>query len=161
MNAINDNLTFDKLPEGVRAAFTGRVVRQQFEQDHLFYKMSVEPDHGRSFNISPWWSSYNSLTPSDGGFAGAWNNPLGIRNYTKINAAVPDRWNTLNNLLMMRLRVPVVGFVGKCERQLAHLGSNPLTTDKFGAPYLGGGHVQVYLPNLTIREIEWMMSSPV
>lgn len=158
--ALNDNLTFDSLPDGVRQAFRGRVIAKRFEQNHLFYKMSREPDH-TSFSISPWWSSYEPAINGDSGFVGSWNNPLGMRSATRINAAVPERWNTLDNLLLMRLRVPIVGFVGKCERQLAHLGANPLTTTKFGAPFLGGGHVQVFLPNLTINEIEWMMSASV
>lgn len=160
MSALNESLQFDQLNKGDQQAFTGRVMKKCFPKDYLFYKMSRKVNHGQ-FTITPWWSSYEPVMHGDGGFAGSWNHPLGIRNYTRIQAAVPERWNSLDDLMMMRLRTNVFGFAGKCERQLAHTGNNPLTTGKFGSVYLGGGHVQVLLPNLTIEHVEWMMSSPV
>ena len=160
MSALNELLRFDQLPESDQQAFGGHVMKKCFPKDYLFYKMSRKTDHGQ-FAITPWWSSYEPVMHGDSGFVGSWNHPLGIRTYTRINAAVPEQWNSLDNLMMMRLRTTVFGFAGKCERQLAHTGKNPLTTDKFGSVYLGGGHVQVMLPNLRIEHIEWMMSCPV
>lgn len=150
--ALNENISIENLDTGAKNAFRGNIEKVLLPKNHRLYKMTWGLDLNK---VTAWWSSVEPLTSNDLGFHGAWNHPLGIQNYTRINAAVSLGWNKLENIVTIRLKTPVYGFVGKCERQPAD-NEKDIRKEKFNTPYLGGGHIQVYVPNLKAEDIELM-----
>ena len=147
---LNENISIEDLDKGAKNAFRGHVEKVLLKENHRLYKMSWGLDPK---NITAWWSSVEPLTSRDVGFHGAWNHPLGIQNYTRINAAVSLGWNKLEKIVTIRLKTAAYAFVGQCERQPADNEKN-MSQEKFNTPYLGGGHIQVYIPNLKAEDVE-------
>jgi hypothetical protein len=119
MPILNEGVAFDDLPVKDRQAFAGKGKPRLFPVGWQFYKYTKHP-LSASF-MSPWWSSVQPLDAGDPGLKVLLERAarLGVapQQFARARSAVTKQWNTMDNLLRIRLTRPVYGFVGRCSSQ--------------------------------------------
>jgi hypothetical protein len=148
---LNEDLQLTALPADVRRAFVGKIQRQPLPAGHELYKFTHHPLFKPDGTVTPWWSSVEPLTPEDPGLEGTLKRAadLGVAaaEFVRARTAVTRQWNRMSGLLVVRLLVTVVGFAGRCANQ--QMDDAP----EFANVVFIGGAWQLYIPNLTQREI--------
>jgi hypothetical protein len=149
---LNEVLTFDAAPADVRRGFRcGRAQKRLLLPGVALYKFTQHPLFDAAGRVTPWWFAVEPLAADDPGLAGALERAkrLGVApaTFVRARAAVTRQWNTLSDLLRVRLLVPVWAFVGRCADQ-------PIDTDpRLANVVFIGGAYQLWVPNLSRCEI--------
>lgn len=144
---------FAELPDAAQRAFSScHAEPRQFPAGAKFYKFTQHSLTGSSGGVSPWWSGVEPLGPGDPGLAGTLERAerLGVapKDFVRAQSAVTNQWNSMDGLLVIRLRRPVAGFVGRCAHQ-------PMDQDPAMRNVLWiGGAWQAYLPDLSRGDVE-------
>lgn len=145
---LNSELEFMDLPTQAQAAFIGRrATKNEFTVGARFYKFTGNRLFGSGRRVSPWWSGVAPLESGDPGLAETLRRAqrLGVvaKDFARARSAVTREWNSLENLIVVRLLRPVCGFVGRCASQ--PYSERP---SQGNVVWIGGAW-QAYIPNLT------------
>ena len=162
---LNSNVNWMDLPDFVRSAFQtkfGMPTKDRLDAGMVLYKFNdFKTLHGPTSNaLSPWWSPFHSYK-QDAGWEQkkkiAIANGVSVREWGRLTSAVKENWNSLNNLLVIVLKVPVYGFFGGFS-QMVRIDAG--ATSKMGmgearggSKNLPGGATQFYIPNLTAEHV--------
>ncbi len=153
MPILNETLTVESLSVDVQRTFIGaQITKKQLSSGILLYKFTDRPLVTPSGGVSPWWSAVEPIVPGDTGLAELLEraNRLGVMpaTFARARSAVTKQWNSMENLLIIRLQVAAFGFVGRCSSQRIDNESPHLQNVVFI-----GGAWQVYLPNLEQQHV--------
>jgi hypothetical protein len=101
--------------------------------------------------VTPWWFSVEPLEARDPGLEETLDRAqrLGVlpSELMQARGAVTRQWNSMKGFLRVRLLVPVFGFAGRCASQ--RYDESPA----FANVAFIGGAWQLYIPNLTQKEV--------
>jgi hypothetical protein len=153
MSILNEALTTDSLsPDVLRTFIGGKLTKQQLNASTLMYKFTDAPLVQSSGRVSPWWSSVEPIAPGDTGLAGLIERAKALSvlpaDFARARSAVTKQWNSMSNLLVVRLQIPAYGFVGRCSSQQLDNESPALKNVVFI-----GGAWQIFLPNLATHHV--------
>ena len=148
MAVLNSELVFSDASADVRTAFSGgKATKRLFNGGHQFFKFTKYVQLTGS--ISPWWSSVEPINDSDMGLEGLMKRAgrLGVtaNSLARARNSVTKEWNSMTDLLIVRLRVSAFGFVGRVAAQ-------PVTERSKKVVFIGGA-LQVWIPDLTLTHI--------
>jgi hypothetical protein len=156
--ALNDTLDLDRLDATVRRAFLGRPEKILLKRAVRLYKWtnrSLAGQHG----ISPWWSFVDSTRLPSGTLAEGFRvaeeraQRLGRshREFARTRAAISEQFdNAMTNLLMVRLNTDAWGLAGQASGQPEFAQKRADLQHVF----LIGGAYQVWIPNLSARDVQ-------
>jgi hypothetical protein len=150
MAVLNEGLTFADVPANDRRAFLGHGVPRQFPVGWTFYKFTDRPLVGSGGGITPWWSSVRKLNSMDLGLDGTLERAQRLdvdpRRFARVRSSVTKDWNSMDQLVCVRLTRAAWGIVGRCASQQVDLGLPP------NIVFIGGAW-QVYLPQLSSGDL--------
>lgn len=148
---LNQDIDLATQPALVRHAFLGTPRRTLLVAGHKLFKFSHDPLFKPDGGVSPWWSSVEPLEDGDPGLeqtlARAARLGVPAADFARARSAVTRQWNKMSGLLLVRLLTPVFGLAGRCASQRYDEGS------EFANVMWIGGAWQLYIPNLTPREV--------
>jgi hypothetical protein len=154
MSILNEQLTFESAASDVRRAFLGqRAERRLLFGGFQLYKFTQYALFKPDGSVTPWWSSVAPLAVGDPGLEGTLERAqkigANVQQFVRARTAVTNQWNALSGTLRARLVLPVYGFAGRCAGQ-------PFDQDLALANviYIGGAW-QLWIPNLTRKEVNW------
>jgi hypothetical protein len=157
---LNHDFDFDRdAGPQTKAAFSGDVRRVLLPVDARLWKWT-EHDLPTG-TVSPWWAP---LEPEGiDGFEDMANlqeierqvriRGGGARSALRHALAILPEWNSMGKMLIVTLTRPAFGFAGFASmQQMNDLDGHPMPI------YLGGGYGQLFIPNLTSKDLK--MSEP-
>jgi hypothetical protein len=154
---LNEGLRFADVDGTVKRAFLGVPDRILLLPAVRLYKWSSHPLLGGA-GITPWWFFVKTTRLPSGlvaeGFRTSEERATRIgkshRDFARARAAVSGQFrNTMQNLLVIQMKVQAWGFAGQASGQREFADEE---TD-LQHVYLIGGAYQVWIPNLTPQDI--------
>ncbi len=144
---LNEDLSFEKLPEDWQRTFRGRRAEKRLlGANHLLFKFTEHGLFKTDGTVTPFWSSIVPITPADPGLAGMQARAAALNCGPAVAArarsAVSRQWNGMTNLLEARLLVEAYAFVGQCSGQRIN------DDDQSANVVFIGGAWQLLVPNL-------------
>lgn len=154
MSILNESILIADIDSGVRAAFIGgRLIRRFVPAGTELYKFTDRTISLSSESISPWWSAVEPIAPGDTGLQrlAERSQRLNVlpKDFARARSAVTKQWNSMSQLVLVRLTVPAYSFVGPCSAQNIDNESPHLRN----VVYIGGAW-QIYLPNLKRNDLQ-------
>jgi hypothetical protein len=147
MPILNEGVSFDSLPADNRQAFNGKGIPRLFPAGWQLYKFTKHP---LSSLMSPWWSSVEPLDTGDPGLKVSLERAARLavtpQQLARVRSAVTQQWNSMDNLLRIKLTRPVYGFVGRCSSQRVDQDVSPKVV------FIGGAW-QVFIPGLARADV--------
>ena len=154
---LNEELRFEDLDPTVKRAFVGVPDKILLEPSVQLYKWTGRPlvDGPR---ITPWWSFVQMTRLPSGmvadGFRVSEERAARLgrshRDFARARAAISGQFgNTMKNLLMVQLNVQAWAFAGQASGQ-REFADDQIEVENV---YLIGGAHQVWVPNLTPRDV--------
>jgi hypothetical protein len=155
---LNQDLRFEDVHPTVKRAFLRTPERMLLTAGVRLYKWT-----NRGLNegpgITPWWSFVDRTRLTSGavveGFRVSEERAARLgrshREFARARAAISDQFaNTMANLLIVQMRLPVWAFVGQASGQREFADDQPTLQHVF----LIGGAYQVWVPNLTRGHVD-------
>jgi hypothetical protein len=154
VSVLNESISIADIDTGIKNAFVcGRMTRRLLPAGTELYKFTDRTISLSSERISPWWSAVEPIAPGDTGLEELCirSQRLNVlpKDFARARSAVTKQWNSLSQLVLIHLSIPVFCFVGRCSAQkidneAAHLRN---------VVYIGGAW-QIYLPNLNRNHLQ-------
>jgi hypothetical protein len=154
---LNEDLRFADIDASVKRAFL-RVPEKIFLAPHVRLYKWTNRALSDGVRITPWWSFVESTRFPSGGIADGFRvseeraRRLGRshREFARSRAAISDQFaNTMVNLLVIQLSLPVWGFAGQASAQREFADDRA----DLGHVFLIGGAHQVWVPGLTLGHV--------
>lgn len=154
---LNDNLDANRIDHTIRRAFLRQPEKILLAPPLRLYRWSNRPLLG-PHGISPWWSFVEPIRLPSGAFAEGFRvaeeraRRLGKthREFARARAAISDEFrNTMTNLIVVQLATQAWGLAGQASGQPEFAKDRADLQNVF----LIGGAWQVWIPNLTARDI--------
>ncbi len=154
---LNENLRFENVDHIVKRAFLRVPERVLIAARTRLYKWTNRPLSDGS-RVTPWWSFVESIRLPSGMLAEGFrvSEERAARHWeitsrlARARAAISDQFgNTMANLLLVELKVPVWGFAGKASGQPEFADDRP----EFRHVFLIGGTHQVWVPELKPQHV--------
>jgi hypothetical protein len=155
---LNENLDADRVPDTVRRAFLRRPEKVLLKPPARLYRWTSRPLVGGQ-GISPWWSFVESRRLPTGAVAEGFRvaeeraRRLGKthREFARSRAAISDQFgNTMTHLIVVQLTTEAWALAGQASGQPEFANERADLQHVF---LIGGAH-QVWLPNLTPRDVQ-------
>ena len=146
---LNEELSFDQLPESVRVSFNGRTARHEpMAVNTLLYKFTDWELFNSNGRVSPFWGTMEDLFDI---LAYAKSKNKTLYDCVRERNAVLHNWNGLTSLVVIKIMQKIYGFTGNIglQTEKGYAKAGQTYTRHFTAPIsFWGGASQVYLPNL-------------
>lgn len=153
---LNESMRFEDAEASVRKAFLRVPDKMLLAQGVQLYKWTNRPLGGKP--ITAWWSFVETTRLPSGtvadGFRTSEERARRIgrthREFARARAAISGQYtNTMDNLVLVQLKVPAWGFAGYCNGQPEFAEDQP----DLKHVVLIGGAAQVWIPNLTLDDV--------